>query len=297
MKRSASLGEIYSHSLMTDIRRSTPVLPVGPLRKYQRGCGDEYQISDLKSLQEQLIAAKTKILTAEDDGLVALSDPTYLPAELRMRVYEEVAFVVDLFNDPVFEKLYWKAPEVLRSGVLYWGLRFLAHLAPGLAKPASLIKGLEVIDPATMRFAYDADQAHRRFSNLLGYVEANIYIKGAVGGYIKRIEQAVEGLNEIMERAYGLVSELEKLQGAAQGEVDSAVDGYLHSDETDEAAIAAEAEALRSAGWRETSAWVKTAAPEALEPGLDLGTNAGEVLGDVAARNMAAIVASQPDDA
>ena len=56
-----------------------------------------------------------------------------------MRVYEEVAFVVDLFNDPVFEKLYWKAPEVLRSGVLYWGLRFLAHLAPGLAKPASLV--------------------------------------------------------------------------------------------------------------------------------------------------------------
>ena len=140
-------------------------------------------------------------------------------------------------------------------------------------------------------------QAHRRFSNLLGYVEANIYIKGAVGGYIKHIKQAVEGLNEIMERAYGLVSELEKLQGAAQGEVDSAVDGYLHSDETDEAAIAAEAEALRSAGWRETSAWVKTAAPEALEPGLDLGTNAGEVLGDVAARNMAAIVASYPDDA
>ena len=137
-------------------------------------------------------------------------------------------------------------------------------------------------------------QAHRRFSNLLGYVEANIYIKGA---YIKHIKQAVEGLNEIMERAYGLVSELEKLQGAAQGEVDSAVDGYLHSDETDEAAIAAEAEALRSAGWRETSAWVKTAAPEALEPGLDLGTNAGEVLGDVAARNMAAIVASYPDDA
>ena len=261
-----------------------------------------------------------------------------------MRVYEEVAFVVDLFNDPVFEKLYWKAPEVLRSGVLYWGLRFLAHLAPGLAKPASLVKGLEMIDPTTMRFAYDADQArpatrrartrprlaprtpaarlaractppllevrahaatarprlaqaHRRFSNLLGYVEANIYIKGAVGGYIKRIKQAVEGLNEIMERAYGLVSELEKLQGAAQGEVDSAVDGYLHSDETDEAAIAAEAEALRSAGWRETSAWVKTAAPEALEPGLDLGTNAGEVLGDVAARNMAAIVASYPDDA
>ena len=66
---------------------------------------------------------------------------------------------------------------------------------------------------------------------------------------------------------------------------------------TDEAAIAAEAEALRSAGWRETSAWVKTAAPEALEPGLDLGTNAGEVLGDVAARNMAAFVASYPDDA
>ena len=33
------------------------------------------------------------------------------------------------------------------------------------------------------------------------------------------------------------------------------------------------------------------------EPGLDLGTNAGEVLGDVAARNMAAIVASDPDDA
>ena len=33
-------------------------------------------------------------------------------------------------------------------------------------------------------------QAHRRFSNLLGYVEANIYIKGAVGGYIKRIKQA-----------------------------------------------------------------------------------------------------------
>ena len=66
-----------------------------------------------------------------------------------MRVYEEVAFVVDLFNDSVFEKLYWKAPEVLRSGVLHWGLRFLAHLAPGLAKPASLVKGLEVIDPAT----------------------------------------------------------------------------------------------------------------------------------------------------
>ena len=64
-QRSASLGEIYSHSLMTDYRRSTPVLPVGPTRKYQRGCGDEYQISDLKSLQEQLISAKTKILTAE----------------------------------------------------------------------------------------------------------------------------------------------------------------------------------------------------------------------------------------
>ena len=70
-QRSASLGEIYSHSLMTDYRWSTPVLPVGPTRKYQRGCGDEYQISDLKSLQEQLISAKTKILTAEGAPLPA----------------------------------------------------------------------------------------------------------------------------------------------------------------------------------------------------------------------------------
>ena len=141
-------------------------------------------------------------------------------------------------------------------------------------------------------------QAHRRFSNLLGYVEANIYIKGAVGGYIKRIKQAVEGLNEIMERAYGLVSKLEKLQGAAQGE---------RSTPPSTATSTATRPTRRRSRPRPRRCGLRAGArrrpgsrpprPRRSSRGLDLGTNAGEVLGDVAARNMAAIVASYPDDA
>ena len=44
-------------------------------------------------------------------------------------------------------------------GVIFWGKRLLSHLAPGLGKPESVVKGLETLDAASTMFAYDADQA------------------------------------------------------------------------------------------------------------------------------------------